>query len=195
MSSLLAYGQGFLSEDIWSGAGISEPWAQYCGWGEGESSSVNGEGESSASKSSGGEASEGGLSQFFSVIQAAAPPEALSSPKVLIQSSTKKELHWDSPPQSPSTVFVHLPYSVLSIISTGTKADAVVVGLFQQGSECALETLLYLPKGLSFAEYIVFKPDLLGCVNGKVGRLLSYLLPYTGHTQLCSSDWTNCAIS
>ncbi|CAM6120556.1 unnamed protein product [Calypogeia fissa] len=170
MSSLLAYGSGFLSEDIWSGAGLSEPWAQSFGFGDGggdsSSISVGDDGESSGSQSSA--SGGGGLSQFFSVIQAATPKGALNSPGVLSRASTKKELHWDSPPLSPSTVFVHLPNSVLSLIATGTKADAVVVSIFQHGSDSVVETLLYLPKRLCFADLVTFKPDLLSCVNGKV---------------------------
>jgi hypothetical protein len=182
MSSLLAYGSGFLAEDIWSGAGLTEPWAQSFGYGdvageeEEETSLANEEGKSSIGSQSSGEGSDG-LSNFFKVIEAAAPPEA--TVKLLKRSSTKKELHWDSPPLSPSTVFVHLPNSVLSIVLTGTKADGVVVGLFQTGTDNVLEVLLYLPRSLCFAEMVVFTPDMLSRVNGKVGVLLLRPWPCT----------------
>ncbi|BBN15753.1 protein MpPAS6 [Marchantia polymorpha subsp. ruderalis] len=119
-----------------------------------------------------------GVSDFFSLIQEGAPifEEVPPSPK-LTNCPTKKELHWDSPPQSPSTPFVHLPYSVLQIVATGTKADAVVVGLFQDRSIYGLETLLYLPKSLNFAEFLEVGPDLLSHINGKVTSTKNLDLP------------------
>ncbi|KAL2611752.1 hypothetical protein R1flu_023444 [Riccia fluitans] len=173
MSSLLAYGQGFLTGDIGAGAGLTEPWAQSFGWVDGGSVSTDQE------PGDGSEETPGAASDFFSLIQEGAPKEeeAPSSPKISSSCPTKRELHWYSPLQSSSTVFFHLPYSVLQIVATGTKADAVMAGVFQDGSACSVEILLHLPRSLKFDESFEFKPELLVSIDGKVKSTENLDLP------------------
>ncbi|KAL3683042.1 hypothetical protein R1sor_001064 [Riccia sorocarpa] len=175
MSSLLAYGQGFLTGDIGAGAGLTEPWAPFFGWGDGGAISLDQQQHGNGSE----ETPVAAASDFFSLIQEGAPKEeeTLASPEISSICSTKKELHWDSPPQSPSTVFFHLPYSVLQIVATGTKASAVVVGIFQDGSACSVEVLLHLPRSLQFDDTFEFRPELLASIDGKVRSTENLDLP------------------
>lgn len=175
--SLLAYGQGMLAGDIGAGAGLTEPWASrepHNLWtGDGL---VDGERESDSSMHS-----EGGIDNhvaghhFLSLLAEGAPDDELSEPDT--PRPIRRELHWDSPPQSPGAVFVNLPYTVLQIVATAAKADLVVVGCLQKNKERLMETLLYVPKDKNCAELIEFQPELFARVNGTVVSVDGSILP------------------
>jgi signal transduction histidine kinase/ActR/RegA family two-component response regulator len=89
----------------------------------------------------------------------------------------RRELHWDSPPQSPGAVFVNLPYSVLQIVATSAKADLVVVGVFQRSAEHLMEIFLCVPRHYDCKSLIEFKTELVGRVNGTVVGVDGSILP------------------
>lgn len=167
--SLLAYGQGMLAGDIGVGAGLTEPWAStqphYLWSGE---SFLDGERESDSSNvySEGGFENPLGGHHFLSLLAEGAPDDDAPEPET--PRPIRRELHWDSPPQSPGAVFVNLPFSVLQIVATSAKADLVVVGVLQKNQERLVETLLCVPRSLNCAELIEFKPQLFAAVNGTV---------------------------
>lgn len=176
--SLLAYGQGMLAGDIGVGAGLTEPWASrephYLwsgdGWMDGERES-----DSSNVHSDGGLENSLAGAHFLSLLTEGAPNGEISEPDT--PRPIRRELHWDSPPQSPGAVFVHLPYSVLQIVATSAKADLVVVGVFQNSAEHLMEILLCVPRTLDCKLLIEFKTELVARVNGKVVGVDSSILP------------------
>ncbi|KAG0567928.1 hypothetical protein M758_7G169800 [Ceratodon purpureus] len=176
--SLLAYGQGMLAGDIGVGAGLTEPWASrephYLWSGDGL---MDGDRESESSNAQ----SEGGLenslagAHFLSLLTEGLPNDELSEPDT--PRPIRRELHWDSPPQSPGAVFVNLPYSVLQIVATSAKADLVVVGVFQKNAEQLVETLLCVPRHLDCKSLIEFKTELSARVNGTVVGIDGSIVP------------------
>ena len=176
--SLLAYGQGMLAGDIGVGAGLTEPWASrepHFLWsgdglmdGERESDSSNVHSESGLEHSLAG-------AHFLSLLTEGVPNDEISEPDT--PRPIRRELHWDSPPQSPGAVFVNLPYSVLQIVATSAKADLVVVGVFQKSAEHLMEILLCVPRTLDCKLLIEFKTELFARVNGTVVGVDGSILP------------------
>lgn len=172
--SLLAYGQGMLAGDIGVGAGLTEPWAirdpHYIWSGE---SLMDGEKESDSSNV-GSDAPTNFLlnGHHFLSLLAEEAPEDVASEDPETPGPIRRELHWDSPPQSPGAVFDHLPFSVLQIVDASSKADLVAVGIVQRNAEHLVETLLSEPKhlssGLSFPDLFEFTAELHARVNGTV---------------------------
>lgn len=168
--SLLAYGQGLLAGDIGVGVGLTEPWASreahYLWSGDGL---MDAERESDSSNI---HSDEGRIDipmaghHFLSLLTEGAPHDEISEPDT--PRPIRRELHWDSPPQSPGAVFVNLPYSVLQIVATSAKADLVVVGILQNNQERIMETLLCVPRTFTCAELIEFKTEFFARVSGTV---------------------------
>lgn len=164
-----------LAGDIGVGAGLTDPWASrepHILW-SGDGSMV-GDRDSDF-------ANEGGLDialaghHFLSLLVEAVPHDEFSEPDT--PRPIRRELHWDSPPQSPGAVFVNLPFSVLQIVATSAKADLVVVGILQNNQEHIMETLLCVPRTFSCAELVEFKTDFFALVNGTVVAVDGTSLP------------------
>lgn len=167
--SLLAYGQGILAGDIGVGAGLTEPWASreahYLWSGDGIMDSER-DSDSLNIHCEGGPDIPLAGHHFLSLLIEGTPHDQISEPDT--PRPIRRELHWDSPPQSPGAVFVNLPYSVLQIVATSAKADLVLVGILQNNQERIMETLLCVPRTYTCAELIEFKTDFFACVNGTV---------------------------
>ncbi|CAK9859164.1 unnamed protein product [Sphagnum jensenii] len=175
--SLLAYGQGMLAGEIGVGAGFTETWASTHpiyprgedGWADGGREAGGGGGGGGGGSSNihgdGGDGFENSLGghDFLSLLAAGAPDDEVPQPET--SQPIRRVLHWDSPPQSPGAVFVHLPYSVLQIVATSTKADIVVVGVVQKNQ--VMEILLCVPRCMGL-DLIEFSPDVLSAINGRV---------------------------
>lgn len=181
--SLLAYGQGMLAGDIGVGAGLTEPWASrephYLWSGESLMDTERESDFSSAHSETPVNFLVGG--HHFLSLLAEGAPEDLVQEDPETPRPIRRELHWDSPPQSPGAVFVHLPFSVLQIVTTSSKADLVAVGIVQRNAERLVETLLSVPKhlstGLSFPDLFEFSPELHARVNGIVEHVDGSMLP------------------
>ncbi|KAJ7527709.1 hypothetical protein O6H91_16G067800 [Diphasiastrum complanatum] len=177
--SLLSYAQGMLSEELGVGTGLTEPWGAQCpfflAWQDDEYLvSVD------ANLEYGGLGS--GSEKFFSAVAEGAPAEELPDSGTL--GTVRKDLHWDSPPQSPGSVSIHLPFSVLQIVAKSSKADAVVVGVMSKGWEKNLETLLHVPKDLEFPDMV--ECDMEDLVLASAGKVLS-IEGRKFHTKFASS--------
>lgn len=175
--SLLAYGQGILAGDIGAGAGLNEPWssreAHYLWSGDGL---TDAEKEPDSHSDAGLDVPVAGH-HFLSLLTEGAQDEISEPDEPDTPRPIRRELHWDSPPQSPGAVFINLPYSVLQIVATSTKADLVVVGILQKNQDRVMETLLCVPRVYNCAELIECKTDFFASVNGTVLAVDGLTLP------------------